>query len=198
MTLTHRQTCPGWMQSPELQFWVQSGCLISGDHAKEAPAQSSALPSRASAETQSPEPRGPPLESGSILSVHKGEGPQPKTQHHLMIVGSSPGNPLTPLGLPLTSPRRVVTAAGKPHRWPTRPGHSTASSPDTGNKKVLGGQPSHYHRQSRGQVWQRHSPGSTRGMPPPVSQSPSPAPYLEVLTDVLNAALDKQFSSLLL
>lgn len=33
--------------------------------------------------------------------------------------------------LSLTSPRRVAAAAGKPHRWPTHHGHSTASDPST-------------------------------------------------------------------
>lgn len=112
-------------------------------HAHEAPAQPSALPTTASVETQCPGPRWPPL-----LQPRKARTPSPrKTQNHLMTMGPSTRNPLTPRGShrppPLTSPRRVVAAAGKPRRWPTHPGNSTASGPGTGNRKVLGGQPCH-------------------------------------------------------
>lgn len=100
-------------------------------------------------------------QNGSSLSARKGQGPQPENgPAPPEDSGPGTGDALTP-GFPqgphLTSPGRVAAAAGRPHRWPTRPGHSTASGPGTGDRKALGGQPSHYHRRSQGQVWQRCS-----------------------------------------
>lgn len=84
------------------------------DHTHETPAQPSALPSRASAETQSPGPRRPPLHSMAPFfqppkaKVHRLR----KTRHHLLTEDPGTRTLLTPRGSPTRAPPHLSKKSG--------------------------------------------------------------------------------------